>query len=250
MGRKPKSGLCLQRGKAARNGWKADITLTGVLLILPTDKRLTVITKRPLGLILAVYLLAYLAASWLDLASTSLGLQRPGVTEKNVFATTGTGAYDARQAWLLTVAGGGVMLACMWFAAARATHVGERWLQHPVRSFGEFHINPFSRKAMEVTPLHFLSLALAFPSLRVIAAANNLLVYFYGWGPLGAVMQWIAERTTPLAGFAAVALSSFVMLMLVISPFAARLIYSWRAAERRRSHLNSSASGEDQVDES
>jgi hypothetical protein len=193
-----------------------------------------VITKRRFGLILAAYLLAYLAASWLDLASTSLGLQRPGVTEKNVFATTGTGAYDPRNAWLLTLAGGAAMLACVWFAAARASHVGERWLKYPVRSFGEFHLNPFSTKALEVTPLHFLSLALAFPSLRVIAAANNLLVYLYGWGPLGAVMQWTAERTTPLAGFAVVALSSFVVLMLLISPLAARLIYSWRAAEGRR----------------
>ena len=192
------------------------------------------ISKRRLGLILAVYVLAYLTASWLDLASTSLGLQRPGVTEKNVFATTGTGAYDPRKAWLLTLAGGAVMLACVWFAAARATHVGKAWLQHPIRSFGEFHLNPFSPKALEVTPLHFLSLALAFPSLRVIAAANNLLVYLYGWGPLGAVMQWIAARTNPLVGFAAVGFSSFVLLMVVISPLAALLISSWQAAKGRR----------------
>jgi hypothetical protein len=183
---------------------------------------------------LAVYRLAYIAASWLDLASTSLGLQRSGVTEKNVFATTGTGVYDPRQAWLLTLAGGGVMLACVWFAMSRAVHVGKRWLLHPVRSFGQFHLNPFSRTALDVTPLHFLSLALAFPALRAIAAANNLLVYFYGWGPLGAAMQWTAERTTPLAGFAAVALSSFVVLMFVVSPVAARIIGSWQPAGVRR----------------
>ena len=192
------------------------------------------ITKRRVDLILAVYLLVYVAASWLDLASTSLGLQRPGVTEKNFFATTGTGAFDPRQAWLLTLAGGGVMLACVWFAMSRAAHVGKRWLRHPVRSFGKFHLNPFSSKALDVTPLHFLSLALAFPTLRAIAAANNLLVYYYGWGPLGAAMQWTAERTSLLAGFAAVALSSFVVLMLVISPLAALIIGSWQSAGRRR----------------
>ena len=203
------------------------------------------ITKRRFGLILAVYLLAYFAASWLDLASTSLGLQRPGVTEKNVFATTGTGTYDPGKAWLLTLAGGSIMLACVWFAVSRASHVGKRWLQHPVRSFGEFHLNPFSRKALDVTPLHFLSLALAFPALRAIAAANNLMVYLYGWGPLGSVMKWVAERTTPLAGFAAVALSSFVVLMLAVSPLAALIIGSWQLAGGRRLQLDAGTSGDD-----
>ena len=82
---------------------------------------------------------------------------------------------------------------------------------------------------MAVTPLQFLSLAIAFPLLRTIAAANNLLVYWTGWGPLGALMKGLAALTSPIAGFAAVAIAALVLVMVLVSPLAARLMYSWRS---------------------
>lgn len=181
------------------------------------------------GLVLTIYLAVYFVASWLDLASTELGLQRPGTSEKNVFAVTTRGAFDPQKAWLLTLGGAAVLGACVLFAVSKANSVEERWLRKPGRALGEFHLNPFSRAALGVAPLQLLSLAIAFPILRTIAAANNMLVYWAGWGPVGALIKALAAATSPLVGFAVVAIAAFVLVMVVVSPIAARLLLSWRS---------------------
>jgi hypothetical protein len=68
------------------------------------------------------YVLAYLAASGLDLWTTHLALQQPGVSEENIFATD-TGAYSVATAWANTAAGGAVLAACVALAAAYAGRV-------------------------------------------------------------------------------------------------------------------------------
>ncbi len=183
-----------------------------------------------LRLVLAIYLAFYLAASWCDLASTELGLQRPGTSEKNVFAVGPEGEFDAAKAWLLTIGGAAILGACVAFAVARAEAMDPRWLRQPVRALAQFHLNPFSQKGLAVAPLQLLSLAVAYPLLRMIAAANNVLVYWTGFGPMGALMKVVAAETSPLIGFALVAISAFVLVLIVIAPLAARLLQSWRAA--------------------
>jgi hypothetical protein len=173
------------------------------------------------------YILAYVIASYLDLATTSLGLQRPGVSEKNVFATTAQG-YSTKRAWIITAGGAVIMTACILFAVRHSASVEERWLHHPIRSFGKFYLNPWSKSAITVSPLHMLSLVIAFALLRVLAAANNLSVYWFGFGPMGALMKGLAARTSPLVGFCLVAFSSFLLTMLASAPLAARVIASWR----------------------
>ena len=187
--------------------------------------------RRRLWTFLAAYLLAYLASSILDLGTTALGLQRLGVTEKNVFALDSSGAYVASSAWLLTLGGALVMVACTLFAAKYAGSVKPEWLAHPVRSFSQVYLSPWSRSALEVSPVHTLALVLAFVVLRVAAAANNLLVYAYGWGPMGAAIKWASSMTNPLIGFCLVVFACFIGAMIAAAPFAARILLWWRDGE-------------------
>lgn len=175
----------------------------------------------------ALYMLAYLTASSMDLATTAAGLQRPGVSEKNVFATNAEG-YSPRRAWLLTAGGAIIMLACILFAARHSASAEDTWLRHPIRSFGKFYLNPWSKSAIGVSPLHTLSLVIAFVLLRVIAAANNLSIYWGGFGPMGEAIKAVAAKTSPPAGFCIVVFSCFLLAMLAAAPMAARIIASWR----------------------
>jgi len=176
----------------------------------------------------AVYIVAYFAASYMDLATTSLGLQRPGVYEKNVFATNAQGYLPAR-AWLLTVFGAIIMALCILFSANHSASVDAKWLRQPIASFRKVYLNPWSKNAITVSPLHMLCLVIAFVLLRVVAAANNLLVYAYGFGPMGELIKWTAARTSPLVGFCLVAFASFLLAVIAVAPLAARIMASWRS---------------------
>jgi len=181
------------------------------------------------ALVLLVYLAAYFAASWLDLASTQLGLQRPGTSEKNVFAITSDGTFDLEKAWLITLGGAVILGACVLYAVTQAGRVDEHWLRHPVRAMGQFHLNPFSPAALRFAPLQLLTIAIAFPILRAVAAANNMLLYWIGWGPLGALIKALAAVTSPLIGFAVVVILALVLVMVLVAPATARLLRRWRS---------------------
>lgn len=189
---------------------------------------------RPLGFLVG-YIGCYLAASYVDLASTSLGLRREGVSEKNVFVVSAEGYSDSR-AWWITVLGGLVLVGCVWFAARNADRIDERWLRRPFRSLGVLYFNPWSSKGIAVAPIHALSLAMAFVALRLAAAANNLLVSGFGISPIGTPMQVIGEKMSPLAGFVLVGFSCFAALAVVLLPVASRIIRSWQASEHKERH--------------
>jgi hypothetical protein len=189
------------------------------------------------AMILVAYVACYLAASFADLASTSLGLRREGIFEKNVFVVTGEGYSDFR-AWLITIFGGLVLVGCVWFAARNANRVDERWLQRPFRSLGVVYLSPWSSKGLAVAPMHALSLAMAFVVLRFVAAANNLLVYFFGVSPMGTPMKVIGARMSPLAGFVIVGFSCLVTLAVVLLPLASRTIRSWRPSDNSESRAS------------
>lgn len=176
-----------------------------------------------------IYAIAYFFASYLDLATTSLGLQRPGVYEKNVFAVTAAG-YSPFRAWFLTAVGAIVMAGCIVFAVRRARSVDPKWLDHPIRSIGVFYLNPWSKKAMVISPLHTLALVIAFVLLRILAAANNVLVYLYGFAPMGGLMKALAARTSPLFGFSMVGFSFFLICFVAVLPVSARIMRSWRSS--------------------
>src|SRR3954471_17758498 len=77
------------------------------------------------------YLLAYFIASYLDLYTTLLALQRPGTSEGNVYSTSGHD-YIATKAWLITFAGAVFIEAFLLFGALNARRVSEHWLRHPL----------------------------------------------------------------------------------------------------------------------
>jgi hypothetical protein len=183
---------------------------------------------RRLGFLVA-YVACYVAASYAHLASTSLGLRREAVSENDVFVVTRQGYSDSR-AWLITGLGGLVLVGCVWFAAGNAHRVDERWLRRAFRSLGVVYFSPWSNMGIAVTPIHALSLALAFVALRLVAAANNLLVYASGIAPMGTAMQVIGAETSPLAGSVIVGFSCLVTLAVVLLPAASRIIRSWRTS--------------------
>ena len=187
--------------------------------------------RRRVVAFVAIYTAAYLLASYMDHVSTSLGLQRAGVQERNVLATDSAG-YSHWRAWLLTAGGAVMMGGCIWFAVRNAKAVDRQWLHHPVRAFGRLsYVNPWSVVAIRVAPLQMLSVALAFVPLRLLAAANNLSVYWYGAGPMGELIKLLTPKTSPAAAFLIVSCLFFYPLVLALSPVAARLINSWRETD-------------------
>lgn len=187
----------------------------------------SVYRRNRLIIFIIIYLAAYFAASWMDLSTTTLGLTKPGVSEKNVFAINGED-YSPKNAWILTIAGAIIMTACALEAFRSSHHVEDHWLKHPVRSFSKIYFNPWSEEAIKFTPIHFLSLAIAFPIFRILAALNNLAVYWYGIGPIGEMMEAIAAKTSPPIGFT---LTGFLLMIIITIPvalLAAKIIRSWK----------------------
>jgi hypothetical protein len=83
------------------------------------------------------------------------------------------------------------------FGALSARWVSEHWLQHSIRSFAKFYVIFWSRKVMDRSPLHMLGFAIAFIPLRLLAAANNLLIYLFGTGPLGRLIGLLTHYQFP-----------------------------------------------------
>ena len=188
---------------------------------------MSVFQGKRLMIFIVAYLVVYFFASWTDLTTTTLGLAKPGVSEKNVFAINSDG-YSSQNAWLLTVVGAVILTACVVESFRNSQRVEEHWLQYPVHSFGKLYLNPWSKEALKYTPIHFLSLALAFPLYRILAALNNLAVFWYGIAPLGGLMEIVAAKTSPLIGFSLIGFLFFGLITLVVAPFSARIIAIWK----------------------
>jgi len=75
-----------------------------------------------------------------------------------------------------------------------------------------------------------LSFALAFVVLRVLAAANNILLCEHRFAPLGALVGAVGRRTSPLIGFVVVIVIVFYLLAVLVSPFAAAVLDRSRKA--------------------
>lgn len=170
-----------------------------------------------------IYLTAYFIVSYLDLRTTLLALQRPGTTEGNVYSTSGHN-YIATKAWLITVAGAVFIEAFLLFGALNARRVADHWLRHPLRSWGKFYVLFWSRRVMDRSPLHMLSFVIAFVPLRLLAAANNLLIYYSGTAPLGRLIGLLSHRMSLMAAFWLVMGGLFYLLAFLCAPAAARLI--------------------------
>jgi len=177
-----------------------------------------------------VYGALFVFAAWLDLATTALALTRSGANEGNVYAVSGSG-YDATRAWLISGAGGLVILGFLAFALVNQARVADVWLDKPVRSFGKLYINPFARGVMDRSPLHMLSFVVAFVPLRLLAALNNLLIYAFGMAPIGWLVGRASRMTTPTIGFWLVLGTLFYALAFAAAPVAARLIRWMRRPE-------------------
>jgi hypothetical protein len=175
-----------------------------------------------IALLATVYAAAYVAAAGLDLGTTTLAIHA-GASEGNVYATS-AGAYVSARAWLTTLAAGAALMGFLLFGAFNAGRVAEIWLDRPFRSFGKFYVNPFARGVIDRAPLHMLSFALAFPALRVLAAVNNLMITAGMTPPLGRLISFVAERTSPAVGFWAVMAPLFYLFAFLAAPAAARVI--------------------------
>jgi hypothetical protein len=183
---------------------------------------------RRLALAAILYLVLYSLAAYSDLWTTRLVLSQTGAHEGNSFVRNGE-EYLPSRALMVNLAGAVIMAACVIFAANHAEQVEIKWLRRPIASFGKIYLNPWSTRAIGVSPLHMLSTAMAFLALRVVAAGNNLLIHFYGFAPIGALISVVAQHTSELAAFAVVIVTLFYLLAIAVSPLAARLLSSWQS---------------------
>jgi hypothetical protein len=177
-----------------------------------------------------LYLLTYSVAAYADLWTTAIALSRAGANEGNAFVTSQQ-RYMSGRAWAINLAGALIMTACAMFAAKHAQRVEILWLRNPIASFRKIYLSPWSDRAIGVSPLHLLSMALAFLALRLLAAANNLLIYFCGLAPIGAPIERLAQHVSVFVAFGIVIIPLFYLVALVVSPLAARIILSWQRAE-------------------
>jgi hypothetical protein len=177
------------------------------------------------------YLPLYVLASYLDMWTTHLALATAGVHEGNAFVTSAQ-VYLTTRSWIITIVGGVLMIGCVVFAAAYAERMDAQWLLRPVSSFRKSYLNPWSEAAMTVAPLHALSLAIGFALLRILAAANNSLIYSYGVAPIGGLIDLVARRLPAMAAFVIVIVALFYLLAIAVSPLAAKIILGWRRSAR------------------
>lgn len=175
-----------------------------------------------------LYLLVYLAASYLDLWSTGLALRRTDAFEANVFANEDS-VYSATKAWAITALGGIGFAALFAFGATYARRVSDHWLDHPFRSFLVLFVNPWSPRVIDRTPLRYLAYALAFVMLRLLATGNNLLIASGETGPLGSAVGAVGARTSPAFGFISVIGLVYMAMVIAFLPVAARLLRQMRA---------------------
>jgi membrane protein implicated in regulation of membrane protease activity len=84
---------------------------------------------------------------------------------------------------------------------------------------------------MDRSPLHMLSFVIAFVPLRLVAAANNLLIYYYGTAPLGRLIGLLSHRTSLVVAFWLVMGTLFYVLTFACSPLAARVMRWLRTRE-------------------
>jgi hypothetical protein len=181
----------------------------------------------------ACYIAAYAIASCLDLFTTDLALTIGHAHEGNAFVAHGA-AYDAARARLLTGIAGALLAAYFAFGAANRDRISDRWLDRPLRSFLSWRSNPlfvipWSRHAMDRSPLHAMSFTLAFVALRMLAAANNIMITAFGHGPLGMAVEAVAGKSSPMVGFLAIIGPIYVCLVLLTANFVA-----WTVKEQRR----------------
>ncbi len=114
-----------------------------------------------------------------------------------------------------------------------------------MRSFAHCYLNPWAPAAIGKSPIQMLSLAIAFAALRLLAAANNLMIHFFGVAPIGAPIEWIAKRSSPLVGFAVVIVPLFYVLSIMMSPVAAKIVASGKHARAPEHALSTSGSVRD-----
>lgn len=182
--------------------------------------------------LLDIYVAAFLSASYLDLWTTAQALHHAGVSEANVYSTS-QGIYSAAKAWATTAGGGVVMASLFAFGIRNAGFVSDAAIEHPVRSFSKFYLNPWSRRFIDRSPLHALSYALAFVLLRLLAAGNNSVLMVGGVGPLGAAVRWVGRMTSPALGFVLAIGVVYFGLAIVLSPVAAELVKRSRGEGRQ-----------------
>jgi hypothetical protein len=178
---------------------------------------------RRLALFVGLYALAYVAAAFLDLGTTAVALRRAGASEGNVYAA-GAAGYSATRAWAITAVGGLFIGASLVWAALAADKGSAACLRAPMRSFTKFYVNPFARGVIDRSPLHMLSFVIAFVPLRLLAAANNALIWVTGTAPLGRLIGLIGRHSTAAIGFWLVVGALFYLLAIAASPLAARLV--------------------------
>lgn len=175
-----------------------------------------------------VFAVAYLAASYLDLWTTELALTRPDASEANVNATS-EGQYSPSKAWAITALGGVLMTAWFAFGVFNAHRVSPEHLQRPMRSFLHLHSNPlvsipWSHRAIDRSPLHAFAVTIAFVAVRIVAAFNNALIAAGLDGPISTTIRLVSAFSSPMTGFLIAVTVFYVVIILAVSPLAARLI--------------------------
>lgn len=130
-----------------------------------------------MGKWVGLYIVAFVALTGADVASTHWAIGGGGGQEFNaVVATDDGGLHTDRMLWInaafLVFSAG--MLA---WALQRRDRIDPRYLERPSRSlFNYFYINPFSKKIMPKSVFHFIAFAPTVLMMKAFAAFNNSLI--------------------------------------------------------------------------
>lgn len=180
------------------------------------------------------FMTAYIAASFLDLATTDLALTLNHAAREGNIAATSDGAYDVLKAVLITLGGGVVLGGMFWSGLRSARRVGETWLNNPRRAMMRVTLIPGFERDRSRRPLTLITYAVAFVILRVAAASNNAMIAFGVTGWIATIVNRLAHIVPPLAATILTVCGLYWLIAWTIAPLCATLLRHARGLPEAR----------------
>ncbi|MBU6372290.1 MAG: hypothetical protein KJS97_06130 [Alphaproteobacteria bacterium] len=130
-----------------------------------------------MGKWIGLYVIAFLALTGADMASTHWATAAGQGQEFNAVVATEDGALHTDRFLLVNGLFLAFSVAMLAWAFPRRAKIDPRYIERPSRAlFNYFYLNPFSKKIAPKSVFHFLALAPAVLLMKAFAAFNNSLI--------------------------------------------------------------------------
>lgn len=130
-----------------------------------------------MGKWIGLYVLAFLALTGADIASTHWATASGQGQEFNAVVATEDGGLHTERLLIINAAFLVFSAGFLAWALGRRDKIDPRYLERPSRAlFNYYYLNPFSKKIMPKSVFHFIALAPTVLLMKAFAAFNNSLI--------------------------------------------------------------------------